>query len=299
MIEPTNLCGLHCAGCPNGTNFFDGKPKGTMRFGQFKKIVDFNKNLHIVNLWGIGEPFLVPDIMKMIDYAGRNNIAVNIHTNANAFNKKILNQFRNIKTKLSITFSIDGVTQKSYGYYRKGGNLRKAMNSLCYLINLKKKYNLSNTKITWQFLVMKINEHEIPEVCKIANRIKVDRLKLKTINIDPRSKMYNDFKPRTRLEFLEKENKEWRKGKNITKKNECGYINPGSIFILWDGEVVPCCYDYKRDYIMGNAFKKSLISIWNSTKHREFRENHKKGKNKLCDICMFKRKIDIYERKMN
>jgi len=302
MVELTNLCNLRCPGCPHGANFFGNKPKGTMHFGQFKKIVDLNKNLYLINLWGIGEPFLAPDIMRMLDYAGRNNIMVVIHTNANAFSRKTLNQFKDIKTRLSITFSIDGITQKSYGYYREGGSLRKAMDSLCYLINLKKKYDLFNIKIIWQFLVMKTNEHEIPEVYKIAYRIKVDRLKLKTINMDPRGERYNDFKPKRCLKYLEKENKEWKKGEiyKIIKKNKCEYIDPGSVFILWDGEVVPCCYDYKRSYIVGNAFKKSLVSIWNSAKYRKFRENHKKGKNELCHTCRFKRrKIDVYDRKIN
>jgi len=301
MIEPTNLCNLRCAGRPNGAGFFEDKPRGIMNFRQFKKIIDLNESLNQIDLWGIGEPFLAPNIIKMIDYVGRNNIFVSVHTNANAFNKKMLSQFKDIRTRLSVTFSIDGISQKTYGYYRKGGNLRKAMDNLCYLINLKEKYNLSNIRIIWQFLVMKINEHEIPEIYKIANRIKVDKLKLKTINIDPRSGRCDDFKPKRYLKYLEKENKGWEKGESykIIKKSKCEYIDPGSVFILWDGEVVPCCYDYGRSYVMGNAFEKSLVSIWNSAKYRKFRENYKKGENNLCDTCRFKRRVDIYERKTN
>jgi len=300
MVEPANLCNLYCVGCPNGVGFFENKPRGAMNFRQFKKIVDLNKGLTQINLWGMGEPFLAPDAIRMIEYAGKNNIFISVHTNANAFNKKTLNQFINIKTRIAITFSIDGISQKTYSYYRRGGSFKKAMENLCYLISLKKKYNLSNMKIIWQFLVMRTNEHKIPQAYEIAKKIKVDKLKIKTINIDPKSGNLDSFKPDKYLKYLKKKDK-WEKeeGYKIIKENKCEYMDPGSVFILWDGKVVPCCYDYKRSCILGDAFKKSLIDIWNTAKYKKFRENYKKGKNKLCANCRFKRKVDIYERRIN
>jgi len=142
MVEPTNICNYHCPVCLTGGNY-DKRDKGNMSFGQFKKVIGPVKNsLESINLWGFGEPFLAPEIMKILEYLGENDIFVNIHTNGSVLTKKIMNQFQK-NYRVMITFSIDGLTQKSYSHYRRGGNLRKVMGNLSYLTNLKKKYHLS------------------------------------------------------------------------------------------------------------------------------------------------------------
>lgn len=304
IIEPTNICNLHCPACPVGCGYFNNKPRGSMSFQQFKRVIDLNKNfLEHVYLWGFGEPFLAPDIIKMINYTGENNIILSIHTNGNILNKKTMNQFKNINIfKLAITFSIDGLTQKTYSYYRKGGNLKKALDNLSYLINLKKKNNLSNLRIIWQFLIMRTNEHEIPAVYKLAKKMGVDKLKLKTINLDKDTPHYNNFLPQRYNKFLPKDkSNHWDSCEDckVVKNLECEFINPGSSFVLWDGKVVPCCIDYQRRYLVGNAFKEKLIVIWNSEKYKKFRKAYKKNTNILCSRCRFKRKVEIYEKTLN
>lgn len=280
MIEPTNICNLHCPACPTGSGYYNSKPRGAMSFRRFRNIIDVAKDfLEYINLWGFGEPFLAPDIMQMIDYAGRNNILINIHTNGNALTKKMMNQFKK-NYRLNITFSIDGLTQKTYSYYRKGGNFKKALDNLFYTINLKRKYNLANTRINWQFLVMKINEHQILAVRKLAKEIGIDTLRLKTISIDKNHPQYNSFIPK---------NKKYRRLKKKNKNSvDCFFINPGTPNITWDGYVSPCCIDYLREYIMGNVFKENLLNIWNDKKYRKFRDDYMKGTNKKCnDECRF------------
>lgn len=291
MIEPTNICNLHCPICPTGNGYFDNKTKGAMSLKQFKNIVGLTKDfLSDVNLWGFGEPFLAPDIMPMINYLGKNDILINIHTNANVLTKKIMEQFRN-NYRVNITFSIDGLTQKTYEYYRVGGNLKKALDNLFYLVSLKKKYNLFNLRINWQFLVMKINEHEILSVQKLAKEKGVDILRLKTISVSKSDSRYNDFIPK---------NINYRRVKKRNKKiSYCNFIDPGAPNITWDGEVVPCCIDYRREYVMGNAFGENILDIWNSKKYKKFRDDHKKGINKKCnEECSFN-KFRVYAKEID
>lgn len=292
MIEPTNLCNLHCPICPTGNGYYDNKSKGSMSFKQFKSIIDSVKDfLEHVNLWGFGEPFLATDIMEMIDYAGSNDILINIHTNGNVLNKKMMNQFKK-NYRLNITFSIDGMTQKSYSYYRKGGNLKKVLSNLSYLVNLKEKYNLSNLQIIWQFLIMRTNEHEISDIYKLAKETKIDQLRLKTIGINKKYPRYNNFIPR---------NKEYqRQGRKYINLKECFFINPGMPTISWNGDVVPCCHDYSKKYFIGNVFKENLLDIWNSKKYKKFRDDYKKGINNFCNTkCKFAKDSKIYIKEIN
>jgi len=289
MIEPTNICNLHCPVCPVGAGI-DKREKGFMEFHQFKKIIDENRNfLECINLWNYGEPFLAPDIMKMINYTGENNITVTVHTNGTVLNKKILDKFKK-NYKLRISFSIDGLTQKTYSYYRVGGNLKNVLNNLSYLANLKKKFNLFNLLIIWQFLVMKTNEHEIDKVFEAAKRIGVDRLRLKTIGINKEHSRYNDFVPKNEnyRRRIKKENK------NIDFSG-CLFINPGMPTILLNGDVVPCCYDYFGEHV----FKKNLLDIWDSQEYRKFREDYKNGQNVFCNNrCNWNKKL-IYIKEFN
>jgi len=286
MIEPTNICNLNCPLCMAGSGL-DKRPKGSMNFRQFKEVVSPAKDfLEFIYLWGWGEPFLAPDIMEMIDYVGKKNIVVDVHTNGTVLNKKIMDQFRG-NPKVKITFSIDGATQKTYGYYRRGGQLREVLKNLSYLIKLKEKYKLSSITIIWQFLIMRTNEREISTVCQMAEEIGVDKLRLKTIGIGKKHPQYNDFMPDNRKYYRERK-------QPITRK-ECEFINPGCPYVLWNGDVTPCCHDYTQDYLMGNALGESLLGIWQNKKYSQFRKDYRKNINTLCNTkCKFKKTSQIY-----
>lgn len=278
MIEPTNNCNLTCPVCSTGSGE-DKRKKGFMKLEQFKKIIDPNKNfLDFLQLSGYGEPFLSPYLRDMIKFAGENNIYSGIFTNGLVLNKKVVDIFKK-NYRLKITFSIDGIKPSSYSYYRKDGNFKKALNNLCYLVDFKKKNNLSNLEIIWQFLIMKTNENEIKDAKKMADKLEVDQFKLKTISIYKKHPKYSQFVPR---------NKEYQRKKSIVKN--CVFITPGMPFILWNGDVAPCCVGYKRDYVMGNVFEKSLSDIWRSEKYKKFRKRHKKGANNICNKgCRYNR----------
>lgn len=280
-IEPTNICSLKCPGCPHGSDFFAEKPQGYMKFSDFKKIVDLNKGyFKRIKFIGIGEPFLNRELIDMMIYCSDNNIDVSVHTHGMFVTEEIFKKLVNIKTELRITFSLDGVTNDSYGIYRVGGNFEKVFNNLVSLINFKNNNNLFNIKAVWQFLLMQGNQHELERVKKIAKKIKADELVVKDIIMTGEVKD-DRYLLVARKEFVKKKKHESRKDVDCV----CEYINPGSVFVLWDGSVVPCCVDYKRKNIMGNAFEKSLVDLWNTEKYDNFRKKYKNKNNQLCLNC--------------
>lgn len=291
MIEPTNLCNLHCPVCPAGSGY-DKSPKGSMSFSQFKMIIDTTKSfLKGIYLWNFGEPFLAPDIMKMIDYAGENGVFIETHTNGNVLTNEMMDRFRK-NYKLNISFSIDGLSQETYSYYRVGGNLDTALDNLSYLIDLKRRYNLFNLTIIWQFLITKGNEHEAPRVYQTAKKLGVDKLRIKVIGVSKSHPRYNDFIPRS---------KKYQPREKKVANFQCEFIDPGRPTIAWNGDVVPCCYDFFKKHILGNVFSENLLNIWNSKKYREFRDDFKRGVNNFCNKtnCKIIRKFKIYIKEFN
>ena len=58
-----------------------------------------------------------------------------------------------------------------------------------------------------------------------------------------------------------------------------------SMSILWDGRVVPCCIDFKGEYILGDVKKESLLDIWNGERLVELRRKMIKKRYKEVNLC--------------
>lgn len=60
-----------------------------------------------------------------------------------------------------------------------------------------------------------------------------------------------------------------------------------SMTIAWDGDVVPCCYDYNKRYVLGNIHESNLTEIWNGAPMRALRAEFLSGDvtNQLCRNC--------------
>ena len=75
---------------------------------------------------------------------------------------------------------------------------------------------------------------------------------------------------------------------DLAAKHTCGRPENGPLQIQWNGEVVPCCYDYNNKIVLGNAFEQPILEILNNSKYRLLRDIHQYGKFGIfpyCDQC--------------
>ena len=258
-IEPTNFCNLKCVACPTGTENSTRK-QGYINFDLFKKIIDEQrKTLVNLILHFQGEPLLHKHLGEMIEYAHKNKIYTMLSTNAQLisknFNPKI---YKNLD---KIIISLDGLTQETYSKYRINGSVQKVFDTLKLLSSLKQK-----PFIELQFLVFNHNYHEISELKKIKKEYKIDKIRLKTVQI------YNS----SQIELLPKDEKysRYHIDNNIIKvksrlSDKCKRVIFGSV-ITWEGNVIPCCFDKSTDFITGNINNDNLKDIRNSNKTKKF-----------------------------
>jgi len=148
------------------------------------------------------------------------------------------------------------------------------------LVKARKELRQQNPRITWQFLVMKQNEHEIEKARKMADELGVDEIFFRPIRPDMGSELhmsdaqkYENAKP-----WLPK-NEEYSRfnAKTHTKKKK---YKLKSCLFLWtqasinsDGSVSPCCgvYDQKDDF--GNAFLDGgFMKVWNNKTYQKARQ---------------------------
>lgn len=77
---------------------------------------------------------------------------------------------------------------------------------------------------------------------------------------------------------------EFRWGGKLTKRQICAQIFKG-IQVQADGEVVPCCVDWKRVNVLGNANRNSFYEIWNGERLRKLQVEHLIGNKSKIEPC--------------
>lgn len=280
MLEPTNICNLHCPLCLTG----NGKllrPRGMMSLPLFKKICrEVQNKIGMLILWNQGEPFLNPDFYAMLEYASKQNFYTMTSTNASLE----LDIERIVKSGLhKIIISLDGITAETYNKYRINGNFDLVLKNMQELVHQKEKLHSNKPYIVWQFLIMKHNENEIEEVKHLARKLKIDKLEFKTAQI------YSSDD----LAFLPSDHKYSRyfqQGNKFTLKtqlkNRCIRLWTQPV-INWDGEMNICCYDKNGSIKIGNIQEHSFSELWCGKKIQKMRKAilNNRSAFEICQNC--------------
>ncbi len=280
-IEPTTACNLKCPQCPSGLRQFT-RATGNLKPESNKLILDrLGKTLQHINYYFQGEPFINPQFTELVAEARKRNIYVVTSTNAHFISPETAEKI--IESGLNeIIVSIDGTTQETYEKYRVEGQLDKVLEGTKNLILAKEKLKSNYPVITFQFLVVRHNEHEVKDIQNLAEKIGVDRLTLKTVqiydyetsqNLLPENQKYSRYK-------ISSEGKIELKNKF---RNSC-WRSWSSVVITWDGNAVPCCFDKDAKHKLGNLNKENIIEIRKGILNKTFQTQILKDR-KSIEIC--------------
>ena len=283
-LEPTTACNLKCPECPSGLRSFT-RETGNLKMDFFRRMIEeVHEEVFYLTFYFQGEPYINPKFLEMVHYAHEHNIYTTTSTNGHFLNEA--NCKATIASGLDkLIVSIDGTTQETYEAYRKEGKLENVLKGVRNLVKYKREMGSATPHIVFQFLVVKPNEHQIPEVYKLAEELGVDEVQLKTAQI-------YDYK--TGNDLIPENNKYSRyalqSDGTYKIKNElldhCWKLWHSCV-ITWNGLVVPCCFDKDAKYRLGNLQAEntpSLKSIWQGKPYQAFRERLMKGRDKI-DIC--------------
>ena len=279
-VEPSSLCNLSCPECPAGTNNLSGE-NGFMGIELFNKILDETSlYLTYLTLYFQGEPFLNNRLFDMIRRAAEKNIYTATSTNGHFLTTENVRGI--IESGLDrLIISVDGTTQEVYNKYRVGGNLKIVISGIEKVVKWKKKLHSSKPFVIISFLALSTNEHQIKEIKKLGKKLGVDKVVIKTAQVNDMS-CWNDLVPAgeklTRYKFVD--------GHYELKNklaNRCWrvWISP---VITFDGHIVPCCFDKKVEHSMGEMISADFRDIWKGNYFRNFRERILKER-KTINIC--------------
>ncbi|MFH1140039.1 MAG: radical SAM protein [Pseudomonadota bacterium] len=272
-VDVTNVCNLRCRMCPR-THFLEtGNKKwapdgqlGFMDLDLFKKVVDqgAENGAYSIKINFLGEPLLHPGIVEQVEYAKKRGLEVMMNTNAVLLTREMSRRL--LQAGLDdIFFSVDSPYPEAYESIRVGAVFNQVIDHIKGFVEL------------------------------------ADRLGLR--NVQTRASMVEDViggDPQTRADFkklfyglgvaetgfglmTDMKTDYWAKYGRIE-----GFVcrDPyNRMFVFWDGLVGPCCGEWERGLIMGDANTEPLRDIWRNDKYRMLRAAHEHGRYETIPIC--------------
>jgi radical SAM protein with 4Fe4S-binding SPASM domain len=274
QIELTNHCPMTCQMCPR-THSME-RPLGFMDAALFRRIVDqAARSTSRVFLHHFGDSLLHPGIGNCIRYGAERGIDTYLSTNPILLNDARIRALVDNGLK-ELVLSLDGVTGETARAVRgpAAEDVARAEQWIHSLLEYRRQAGAATPTIIMQIVRQKQNAHEIETwLEKWQNVAGIDRVKVKSyIAWDGREEKINELRidpePDPTAVVCDKP---WT-----------------SITILWDGRVVPCCFDHDATLVLGDATKQSLDEIWHGERARALRDSHRRSdfsRTSLCAHC--------------
>ncbi len=277
QIELTNHCPMTCEMCPRTEHM--QRPLGFMDPAIYRKVVDeAAETTSRVFLHHFGESLLHPGLGEFITYARKHGIGTYLSANPALLTRPRIEAV--VDNGLhELVLSLDGATAETSAKVRgrAAADVELAEKRIESLIEYRKEARSTKPLIVMQIVRQRQNLHEVDDwIRKWDRKPGIDRIKMKSyVTWDGRAEEIN----RLRIE-------------DRTKKPRVVCDKPWtSVTILWDGRVVPCCFDCDGHLTLGNVGEQSLKSIWHGERLRNLRACHSSGdlaSIKLCAMCVDK-----------
>ncbi|MCS7189912.1 MAG: radical SAM/SPASM domain-containing protein, partial [Bacteroidia bacterium] len=279
-VEPTTACNLRCPHCISGLRAFE-RPMGKLDPQLLEEVL----GEIYPYLWGVlfyfqGEPFLHPEIGRLIRIASQYRLISSLSTNGH-----FLTEDRIIELILAglthLRISLDGMTQDSYARYRRGGDLAVVQQGIDKLVKLKKAFRSPFPIIELQFIVFRHNYTEIPTFRAWGYQVGADLVRVKTAQLlEMTPEAYDTWIPPEASRYERTGDKVRLRGK---LPNHCWRLWRAAE-ITWDGQVLPCCFDKNAQYAFGKLSEASFRTIWRNEKAERFRKEVFRNRARI-DIC--------------
>jgi len=265
--EVTDHCNATCVMCPRDKHV-DAREHGIMAQDKYEKSIDEVVALGArkVVLTGFGEPLLDKRLENKVAYAKSKGLSTYFITNASALTPA--RSQRLIASGLDeMRVSFYGMRKETYNAVMQGLDFERTKAKVLDFLRLRDEMG-AKTRVQMSYLELKENQGDTGPFREFWEP-KVDALEI--------------WKPHN---FGD--GRDYRTRMDDSKKTSCGRPENGPLQIQWNGEVIPCCYDYNNQIILGNAFERPVLEILNGEKYRLLRYAHRMRKFAMfpyCDQC--------------
>ena len=287
-VELTNYCNLKCKVCPTGTGKLN-RQRAEMQPALFERLMnEVGPYLLTLSLWGWGESLLHPQLADMLRITQNRGVITFLSTNGqNLDDSRVLQALINYPPTYLIV-SIDGLTDETNSLLQVGTKIAPVLNGIQRLARMKRQKGSQLPILHLRYIVIRHNEHEIPQLPKFATEQGFDLLTTRALcSIVTPNDTYQDLEPKDE------------------KLKAYGYINNQRIrrtdficekpftypAVFADGTVVACEQDFNAQQPCGSLAEGfSFSKIWWSKKAAEIRKTIRDHPDEFsyCKNCPFK-----------
>lgn len=164
-IEPTTRCNIRCITCEKYLKpprmDFDMEPAVYEKVR--KQILPY---VYRANLIGLGEPLFAPLFFQMVEDCIKAGVKFGYTTNGKLLSPELVE--KTIKYGYNITLSVDGATKETFESIRRGLKFETLLEKIDIIRSALQKINPVKFEYWWNFVAMKRNITELPEVVRMA-----------------------------------------------------------------------------------------------------------------------------------
>ncbi len=266
QVELTNFCNLKCPMCPHDLMT---REVGYMDFGLFEDIVAQVKGTNPdLRLHHMGESLFHKDIGKFIRHANDNQLATILSTNATTLTDSKIQEL--IDARLSwLYISFDGASADTYERFRKGAHYERERAKVEKLLRMRQLAGSKLPQVLMSCLSLPGTRAEVEEF-RAYWYPRVEAVRIKPADgWDGSSERINGIVAESQYPV----------GDSV-----CSWPWQ-SMVVLWDGRVVPCCFDYDGKYVLGDLRRKSLAEIFNDEPMKELRRLLRERRAEEVSLC--------------
>lgn len=268
QVQTISACNAECVFCPY-TYIHKTVPQGKMLWETYKKVVDEVVTFSELKLFTPvvqAEPLLDRDIGKCIAYFKEKingKVPVHLSTNGYLLTDEIIETL--VKAGVSyLVISLNAMKKDTYETLMPGFKFEKIQENIEKLLA----HDLRSTKLLLRFLVTNVNDQEVAAAIKYWHKRGVQTEVITMLHNRAGSVEIDCLKSKRGVNRIRKlYNRLW-----FDLFTSCCVVPFRQMYILYNGDVLFCGNDWKREVILGNVHKNSLREIWNSPYAVELRK---------------------------
>lgn len=271
QVEPTNLCPYSCYMCPRGKGKMK-RPIGFMALETFENILkQLPEHQKMLRLHHFGESALHPELPHFIAMSRRSGISPILSLNPSTLTEGLIDKLIDSGPGI-VCFSLDSLISGRLTLIR--GIKKPASYCLNMIDKFINKSRLSSNKI-----------HKVIQMVSLELNLDERQTFLKLKETYHEEDVYVYISENYGFGDIELVQETAGRENIASSGNVCCSAPYADTVILWNGDVVLCCYDYDGSNIIGNINKESLEAIWDGEKIRKIRELFDKKETCKLSYC--------------
>ncbi len=271
-VEPTNVCPYKCYMCPRGRSEMK-RPVGFMDTRLFETIIkQVHPDQRMLRLHHFGEPVLHPELTTFIRLTRNAGLIPTLSLNPASLNTRIIDRLLESGVGI-VCFSLDSLNSERL-YDIRGVNKSSdyCLDMIDYFIK-SSRYSSEPVFKVIQMVSLAANRDEQSAFLNLKNQYPEDDV---YVYISPNFG-FGD------MELVRETDAEGAEG--LLSCNSVCSAPFDDVVILWNGDVVLCCYDYDGFNIIGNVKDASLLDIWRDEKVEALRKIFSIGETDRLSFC--------------